>query len=844
MAATPSHRWIPSSHRNPCPICGRTKDGDCRILSDDTGVICHHPRTDLSPGDVLPSGWAFTGNSDDGRGARFKRDEPMPETRERTTARRVVPLRRPAAAPRQLALARLPEPIAAPASPYLYSPTQRVLRIQKPGGKGKRFCCEHLEGDHWRPGAGPDPWPAFMEGAALEVADGWILEAEGEKCVGIALEGGAAAISQPGHAHRTEQISDRYRRLQAAGVAGVVYLADNDAKGQCRAAEAQAAADLIGLPFRLLPAITVWPDMPAGGSIDDAPGTPAERIAAIETALATAPEPPEPAATAEAAATNGRRHRLSPDEVLALLPQRLGRLRLNVRTGDIHTDSGVLSANQIGRLYLELSSATAVWPKDTTIDAVALLAHRDQFDPVRDYLEANTAPPLPLDQWHRLDQLLLGTDDPIARSFLPRFLISAVARTFEPGCDVRQSPVLIGPQWRGKTALGRILFGADQWVEGVGALDRDALQRAHTAWGVELAELDGVSRRRDQEQLKAFLTETCDVYRIAYDRAPERHRRRFVFWGTANRPPLRDATGSTRFVCIPIPDRMLPLDWVRQHRDALWARAVEQYRAGVPWDQPTEAERQAIAARNDEFTELDTWSEPIGRFLNERQQAGHLPVTVGELLTELEVPLERQTNAVARRAREIAEAKGWVHARRRWLGGEKAQGLWPPEPGHPDGHPGHPSGHPPGTPKDPSNANGSSPLGTPDIPKEEKRKTENSCNTPTACADDSARVFTPPGCPECPPHQIPSSASDLPGTAGVPIGVPIGVPGGVPGPRSVSKGHKTAAASRVACLLNGEPGWSRRLGPMRGLSVLLTDQNGRQLSADPREVVDVPPAGP
>ena len=58
-------------------------------------------------------------------------------------------------------------------------------------------------------------------------------------------------------------------------------------------------------------------------------------------------------------------------------------------------------------------------------------------------------------------------------------------------------------------------------------------------------------------------------------------------------------TGSTRFVCIPIPDRMLPLDWLRQHRDAIWARAVAEFRAIAPgeepWDRPTEELQPAAA---------------------------------------------------------------------------------------------------------------------------------------------------------------------------------------------------------------------------------------------------------
>jgi len=376
----------------------------------------------------------------------------------------------------------------------------------------------------------------------------------------------------------------------------------------------------------------------------------------------------------------GRPVRLETHSVMERLEEgELGQLRLNVRSGDVHAGEKILSGNDIGRLYLRLSSAAEKWPKETTADAVIEIANQNRFDPVERYLTSNKTAPLPMEQWQRLDQHLLGIDDPIAAAFLPRYLVSAVARVFEPGASVRQVPVLVGPQWRGKSALGRILFGTGNWVEGVGDLGKDDLLKAHTAWGVELAELDGVTRRADQEKLKAFLTERTDTYRKPYDRAPERHHRRFVFWGTSNAAPLRDTTGSTRFVSIPIPDRMLPLDWAEQNRDAIWARAVEQYRSGVQWDLCSEAERELIAARNEDFTEHDPWFEVVRAHLERKRITKALPVQIPELLEAIGVPAERQSNREAKRVRQIAEGLGWTWARKR-IDGAQNKGLWPAVP--------------------------------------------------------------------------------------------------------------------------------------------------------------------
>jgi predicted P-loop ATPase len=683
---------MPSGKANPCPICGRQKDGDCRISAE--LVLCHHgsshhPPEGLNPGDTHHGGdgqqWAYTKDTSDGRAATFVIHKPLQAV---------------AAPPRRLELAQLPEAKPKPPSHLpngqrlKYSDTQTVVVVVD--GGSKKHIPHHINASGKEvKGAGPDIWPLWRQADAIEYGTGkWIIETEGEKCAAWPRAAGLVAVSQPGHDTKEDSITGRYKALRAAGVAGVAYLGDNDKTGAEKGDRCQKAAAAAGLPFLLLQAAEVWPGVCAGGSIDDAPGSAQERAQVLQQAIQKAstsktaktvkatPAAPGKVTTTTAAADYSRPVRLETHQVLELLPKRIGELRLNVRSGEVvanHTDGPItLSGNDIGRLYLQLSSQAEKWPKDTTADAVALLAGKSPFDPVADNLNSNTAAPLPMAQWQRLDQHLLGINDPIAAAFLPRYLISAVARVFSPGCYVRQTPVLIGKQERGKSELGRILFGADHWVEGIGELGKDDLMKAHTAWGVELAELDGVTRRADQERLKAFLTEKTDTYRKPYDRAPEAHHRRFVFWGSSNGAPLRDTTGSTRFVCIPIPDRLLPLDWARENRSAIWSRAVEQYRAGIDWIHTDEPMRAAIAERNSNFQEIDPWAGEIAAYLEQQQRLGQLPVQVTRVLDQMEVTKDRQNNAAAKRVTAIAEQLGWVHGRRRKpYETNPSTGLWP-----------------------------------------------------------------------------------------------------------------------------------------------------------------------
>lgn len=310
MTAAPCSALEPSSKRNPCPICGRTADGDCRTM--DGLAICHHGTTHHPPeglrrGDVIDGRdgqrWAFTSDTADGRAAVFTLDKP------RHQPARVVPLRPrssskaapatpappPIAGPVELARlplaaneppAHLPDGIKLP-----YSPTQWVDVICK-AGKKKQHLPRHTGADgETVEKAGSDPWPLWRMADALNYGPGrWIAEAEGEKCAQWLRAAGLVGVSQPGHDHSPASIATRYRRLVEAGVAGVLYLADNDPTGERKAQQCAAAAAAVGLPLLVVPAAEVWPGLPAGGSIDDAPGTATERAAAVVAAIPAALE--------------------------------------------------------------------------------------------------------------------------------------------------------------------------------------------------------------------------------------------------------------------------------------------------------------------------------------------------------------------------------------------------------------------------------------------------------------------------------------------------------------------------------------------------------------------------
>jgi hypothetical protein len=322
----PLSEWLQSSKSRPCPVCGRTKDGDCKISADGALVNCRRGKTNKPPewargkSDHGPGAdgqeWAYTGESSLEGWAVFtphkSRTGAPPRGPKVVAIRPPAPAAAPAPDPATIELARLPKPHQQPPPhwangkklPYGSDGRQWVKVVVE--ADGKRHIPHHLDANGKAIGrAGPDPWPLWAESLALKHGPGkWIVEAEGEKCAGWFHAAAVVAVSQPGHAHSIDAIQARYARLVAAGVAGVVYLADHDKTGiekarRCSfaAARARIGDQAAGLPFVSISAADVWPGLPEGGSIDDAPGTAAERVAAVEAHLRQPKPEPPPAST-------------------------------------------------------------------------------------------------------------------------------------------------------------------------------------------------------------------------------------------------------------------------------------------------------------------------------------------------------------------------------------------------------------------------------------------------------------------------------------------------------------------------------------------------------------------
>jgi putative DNA primase/helicase len=295
--------------------------------------------------------------------------------------------------------------------------------------------------------------------------------------------------------------------------------------------------------------------------------------------------------------------------------------------------------------------------------AVQAAARANVFHPVRDFFDALVWDGTTrLDTW--LPTYLHADDSEYARAVGPRFLISAVARIYEPGCKVDHVLVLEGPQGKQKSEALRTLAIQDGWftdrLSHVGS--KDAAQELAGVLLVEIAELDALTKA-SSSAIKAFLTRRRDRFRPPYGRHPISLPRQCVFAGTINPLAggyLKDPTGARRIwpvACHGVIDR----EALERDRDQLWAEAVTRFKAGAKWWLETpKLEALATAEQALRFKE-DAWKGTISKWIGERQDA-----SIAEVLERaLKIAPREQTHSAEIRVAAILTELGFTKYRAR-----------------------------------------------------------------------------------------------------------------------------------------------------------------------------------
>jgi hypothetical protein len=288
-----------SSKTNPCPVCGRTKDTDCRISRDGKMVLCHqnfdHTKTQQ------PDLWHFDKPSSDGRCGVYvfkEKTESIQPTARKSRAQKKK--NQPTPIPSGAKLLRLPAPGQSPQPEqlkdaprrvprnalqitYEYSPTQKVVRYEwpdatNPKGRNKTYSQFHLDPDgkkDWT--KGDAPWSAYRMDEVIEllktVPDGEpiiILMPEGEHNVDIARSIGIAGLTLQGSEWSDRETQKMLEALRATGKnVSIAILRDNDDTGIKKGKGVWLVARHIKFPCIVIDPRVIHPDIPEAGDIKE-----------------------------------------------------------------------------------------------------------------------------------------------------------------------------------------------------------------------------------------------------------------------------------------------------------------------------------------------------------------------------------------------------------------------------------------------------------------------------------------------------------------------------------------------------------------------------------------------
>lgn len=264
--------------------------------------------------------------------------------------------------------------------------------------------------------------------------------------------------------------------------------------------------------------------------------------------------------------------------------------------------------------------------------AVELHARQHEYNAMRDGLFAMA---LTWDGAPRADQFFAdywGAEDNAATRAVSRvFLLSLVARGLEPGIKVDTCPVIIGVQGAFKSSALRALVGGEFFADSPLQIgDKDAAQAIRGVLLWELQEGAGVNRR-EQDHVKAFLSQREDRYRASYGRHTTNIPRTCTFAISINEEDgiLRDPTGARRYLPVKVHD--IDIRGITDDRQQILGEAAARVLGGEQhW--PTNEETAALAPVREDYSERDEWLTAIALWA-ERRGGGSF--TIGDVCDQL-----------------------------------------------------------------------------------------------------------------------------------------------------------------------------------------------------------------
>lgn len=308
----------------------------------------------------------------------------------------------------------------------------------------------------------------------------------------------------------------------------------------------------------------------------------------------------------------------SPDWIGALTYNELSRSTVIQRNCPSGCAGERWGTTQVGLATKWFHSLRIFAPTSVVGQAAEDTSKQFRFHPVRQYLSSLTWDGVVRNERWLKTYLKVPLTD-FTSAVGDKWLMSAVARAFKPGCKADYCLILEGSQGIRKSTALRTLASDEFFSDMIGhdLSNKDSAILCAGAWIIEHSELESLSNS-GLGALKAFFSRVEDHYRPPYGRYSERFPRQCVFAGTTNEDEyLVDPTGNRRFWPVRCTDQA-DIDGLARDRDQLWAEAVYRYRTvGMWWLE--DWEEQAAKKEQESRIGQHPWTEPIAEWIKAKK---------------------------------------------------------------------------------------------------------------------------------------------------------------------------------------------------------------------------------
>jgi len=347
--------------------------------------------------------------------------------------------------------------------------------------------------------------------------------------------------------------------------------------------------------------------------------------------------------------TNEPKAKDLPIGIFAKNLRKIPNLRFNQLTKKVEVDGKPIESNDLDLLYIDIQEKGWDIGKIAARDAFVRQAKKDQYHPIREYLEFVEKADIEEINPNKLATSYLGTNAELYDAMLKATLIGAVKRIFDNGCQFDYVCVLKGQQGIKKSTFWKILSGGHFNSSMPSGEGKDLLQLIGTTWFFGLEELDSVTKSFMSGKLKNLITSREDNYRPPYGSSPDKFPRSSIFVGTTNSDIfLCDETGSRRFWTIELPQNYsfkgetLPIMQLEKDRDGIFKGIMKCFRDGEQPMLPMELERQSRLENSKYRDDHPFKYQALERIKTRKSASCFTPFTAREIFSETTLRTARE----------------------------------------------------------------------------------------------------------------------------------------------------------------------------------------------------------